>query len=66
LENDDVEGMWVDAFNKSTRRFLIWVYYRPPDTSTHLPTNFNGVFNVNLKQDERKDFKALVRLYGFT
>ena len=23
LENDDVEGMWVDAFNKSTRRFLI-------------------------------------------
>ena len=79
--------MWVEVFIKNTRSFLIGVYYRPPDTSDHLPTNFNGAFgntlresvregkdviimgdfNVNfLKQDEHKDFKALVRLYGFT
>ena len=44
LENDDVEGMWVDVFVKNSKSFLIEVYYRPPDGSNYLPANFNDVF----------------------
>ena len=29
LENDDVEGIWVEVFIRNTRSFLIGVYYRP-------------------------------------
>ncbi len=44
LENDDVEGMWVDVFVKNSKSFLIDVCYRPPDGSNYLPANFNDVF----------------------
>ena len=29
LENDDVEGMWVEVFIRNTRSVLIEMYYRP-------------------------------------
>ena len=85
LENESVEGMWIEVCVKNAKRFLIGVYYRPPDGSNYLQANFNdifngklrecvsegrevtilGDFNVNyLEQNEHKDFKALVPLYG--
>ena len=54
LENDDVEGMWVEVFIKNTRSFLIRVYYTPPDTSDHLLTNFNGVIGETLRENVRE------------
>ena len=56
LENDEVEGMWIEVFIKSTRSFLLGVYYRPPGTLDHLPTDFNGVFGETLRESVRERY----------
>ena len=40
LECEDLEMMWLEISFKNTKSFLIFVIYRPPDTSKHLCKTF--------------------------
>ena len=41
LELDDIECLWIEVLFPKSKGFLIGFIYRPPDSSKHLPKNFN-------------------------
>ena len=57
LELDDVECLWIEVLFPKSKDFLIGFIYRPPDSSRHLPKNFNCklesmLTNISLENKE--------------
>lgn len=48
LEQDDIECLWFEILFPKTKRFLIGIIYRPPDSSKYLPADFNCKFESML------------------
>jgi exonuclease III len=44
LENDEVEGIWIEFKQSNAKNFIVGIIYRPPDTSKHLSKNFENSF----------------------
>ena len=57
LELDDIECLWIEVLFPKSKGFLIGFIYRPPDSSKHLPKNFNCklesmLTNISLENKE--------------
>ena len=57
LELDDIESLWIEVLFPKSKGFLIGFIYRPPDSSKHLPKNFNCklesmLTNISLENKE--------------
>ena len=50
LENDEIECIWLEMKLRKSSSYLIGVIYRPPDSSKHLPKDFNNSFEEMLKK----------------
>ena len=50
LENDEMECIWLEMKPIKSSSYLIGVIYRPPDSSKHLPKNFNNSFDEMLRK----------------
>ena len=48
LENNDLESIWVEIFIKHSKSLLVSSYYRPPEGSDYLLTNFNDIFDSDI------------------
>jgi exonuclease III len=64
LENDGVEGIWIEVFVKNSKSFLLATCYRPPDGSNYLPSDFNDNLNVMLGDGVRES-KEIIMLGDF-
>ena len=60
LENDSNEGIWLEIFLKHTKSFLIACYYRPPNASKYLSSDFNTAFNDTLKLSQKKHKEVII------
>ena len=50
LKNDEIECIWLEMKPRKSSSYLIGVIYRPPDSSKHLPKDFNNSFEEMLKK----------------
>lgn len=64
LENDGVEGIWLEVFVKNSKSFLRATCYRPPDGSNYLPSDFNDNLSVMLGEGIRES-KEVIMLGDF-
>ena len=57
LESEDIECIWLEISPPKTKRYYVCILYRPPDTSSHLPSNFNSSFSnmLSLATQESKE-----------
>ena len=46
LENDTVEGIWLEIFVKHSKPFIVGIIYRPPTNSKHNSKNFDETFST--------------------
>lgn len=57
LENNNVEGIWLEIIVKHSKSFIVGIIYRPPISSKHISKNFdetllNTVSNINKENKE--------------
>ena len=45
LEFDIIEGIWLELLIKNSKSLLVFVVYRPPNTSKYLSPEFNDTLN---------------------
>ena len=50
LENDEIECIWLQMKPRKSSSYLTGVIYRLPDSSKHLPKDFNNSFEEMLKK----------------
>lgn len=57
LELGALENIWIEIFVKNSKSFLFGCFYRPPESSKHLPKEFNTLFDENITKinEERKE-----------
>ena len=57
LDEEGIEGIWIQIFVKNTRPMFICMVYRPPDTSKYLDQNFASIFHdtININASENKE-----------
>ena len=60
LENNDIECIWIEILFPKSKGFLIRVIYRPPDSSKHLPGNFNETFESMLSMVVSEDKECIL------
>ena len=48
LENPLLEIIVIEIFIKNAKSILVGCYYRPPEGSNYLPSNYNDLFNEHL------------------
>ena len=60
LENDELECIWVEMKPIKSSSYLIGVIYRPPDSSKHLPKNFNNSFDEMLKKSCESSLETIL------
>ena len=48
LENSHLESIWLEIFIKNSKSILIGCFYRPPEGSKYLPSNYNELLNDHL------------------
>lgn len=49
LEDSHLECAWIEICMKKSEDFLITTLHCPPDSSKFLPSDFNNIFNDNLR-----------------
>ena len=49
LENPLLEIIVIEIFIKNAKSILLGCYYRPPEGSKYLPSNYNDSFNEHLE-----------------
>ena len=60
LENINVECIWIEIVLNCAKNFLIGIYYRPPDGSKYLHSEFNTVLNDNLELINIEEKEAMI------
>eukprot|EP00112_Aurelia_sp_Birch-Aquarium-sp1_P015555 Seg346.1 transcript_id=Seg346.1/GoldUCD/mRNA.D3Y31 product="hypothetical protein" protein_id=Seg346.1/GoldUCD/D3Y31 len=60
LEDNDIECIWIEILFPKSKGFLIGVIYRPPDSSKHLPENFNETFESMLSTVVSEDKECIL------
>ena len=40
LDDDEIEGLWIEISPKFTKPFIFCIIYKPPDSSKHLSKSF--------------------------
>ncbi|CAB4017796.1 Hypothetical predicted protein [Paramuricea clavata] len=60
LENDSVEIMWIEVFIKNSKRWLVAVYYRPSESSSYFPANFDETFNDTLRESANESKEIII------
>ena len=60
LEDNDIECIWIEILFPKSKGFLIGVIYRPPDSSKHLPDNFNETFESMMSTVVSEDKECIL------
>ena len=60
LENDNVEGIWLEVYVKHSKSFIVGIIYRPPSSSKHISKNFDKTFLNTIKKINREKKETLI------
>ena len=60
LENDETEFLLVEIRLKNTKPFIFGTIYKPPDSSKHLPKNFNFFLSKTLQSIDSEKRESII------
>ena len=60
LENDEIEGIWIEVFPMKSKSILISGMYRSPDSSSYLPEKFINLPSSQLSRVTKSNKEEII------